>query len=78
MLKRCGLLLICCGLQLCGVDTRWIANLGGTVEQDSSGRIVAVNLRGSLDFRRRDDRTGPYCLSSSGSISRTRESPMKA
>lgn len=28
-------------------DTDWIARLGGSVERDSEGRIVAVNLRGS-------------------------------
>src|SRR5256885_7111768 len=29
------------------VDTGWIARLGGKIERDSAGRIVAVNLRGS-------------------------------
>src|SRR5216117_114249 len=29
------------------LDTGWIARLGGKVERDSAGRIVAVNLRGS-------------------------------
>ena len=29
------------------VDTGWIARLGGTVECDPAGRIVAVNLRGA-------------------------------
>jgi Leucine-rich repeat (LRR) protein len=47
MLKCCGLLLICCGLQLCAADTTWITNLGGSVERDSGGRVVAVNLRGA-------------------------------
>lgn len=47
MFKGCGLLLICCGLQLCAADASWITNLGGTAERDSGGRIVAVNLRGS-------------------------------
>jgi hypothetical protein len=32
---------------LLAVDTGWIARLGGKVEIDSAGRIVAVNLRGA-------------------------------
>jgi Leucine-rich repeat (LRR) protein len=32
---------------LLAVDTGWIARLGGKVERDRAGRIVAVNLRGS-------------------------------
>jgi len=32
---------------LLAIDTGWIARLGGKVERDPAGRIVAVNLRGS-------------------------------
>jgi len=32
---------------LLAVDTGWIARLGGKIERDPAGRIVAVNLRGS-------------------------------
>ncbi len=32
---------------LLAVDTDWIAKLGGKIERDPMGRIVAVNLRGS-------------------------------
>lgn len=34
-------------LPLIAADTGWITNLGGKVERDSAGRIVAVNLRGA-------------------------------
>jgi len=34
-------------LPLLAVDTDWIAKLGGKVDRDAMGRIVAVNLRGS-------------------------------
>jgi len=34
-------------MPLFAVDTDWITRLGGHVERDSGGRIVAVNLRGS-------------------------------
>src|SRR5436309_5995838 len=32
---------------LLSIDTGWIARLGGKIERDPAGRIVAVNLRGS-------------------------------
>src|SRR5438128_1210806 len=32
---------------LLAIDTNWITNLGGKIERDAAGRIVAVNLRGS-------------------------------
>src|SRR5947199_10401371 len=32
---------------LLAIDTSWITSLGGKIEQDAKGRIVAVNLRGS-------------------------------
>ena len=48
MLKRRLLLvLIATPLLAVGPDTDWIARLGGKVERDPAGRIVAVNLRGS-------------------------------
>jgi hypothetical protein len=34
-------------MPLLGVDTGWITKLGGKVEKDTAGRIVAVNLRGT-------------------------------
>jgi Leucine-rich repeat (LRR) protein len=46
MLRR-QILLILLSTPLLAVDTDWITRLGGRVEQDSAGRIVAVNLRGS-------------------------------
>ena len=32
---------------LLAMDTNWIAGLGGKIQRDSAGRIVAVNLRGT-------------------------------
>jgi internalin A len=46
MLNR-RMLLVLLATPLAAVDTGWIARLGGKVERDSAGRIVAVNLRGS-------------------------------
>jgi Leucine-rich repeat (LRR) protein len=46
MLKR-RIFLVLLATPLLAVDTGWIASLGGRVESDSAGRIVAVNLRGS-------------------------------
>jgi Leucine-rich repeat (LRR) protein len=46
MLTR-RLLLVLLAAPLLAVDTDWITRLGGSVERDSAGRIVAVNLRGS-------------------------------
>ena len=46
MLKR-QISLLLLAIPLLAVDTDWITRLGGRVERDSSGRIVAVNLRGS-------------------------------
>src|SRR6185369_4174476 len=46
MLKRC-ILLFLIAIPLLAANTDWIAGLGGKVERDSAGRIVAVNLRGS-------------------------------
>jgi internalin A len=46
MLTR-RILLVLLATPLLAVDTDWIAGLGGRVERDSAGRIVAVNLRGS-------------------------------
>ena len=34
-------------MPLLGIDTGWITKLGGKVEKDTAGRIVAVNLRGT-------------------------------
>ena len=48
--RICGIADHCCcslATPLWAVDTDWIARLGGKVERDSAGRIVAVNLRGS-------------------------------
>ena len=48
MLQRQLLLvLIATSLVAATADTGWIAALGGKIEGDSAGRIVAVNLRGS-------------------------------
>ena len=41
------ILLVLFATQLLAVDTDWIARLGGNIERDPMGRIVAVNLRGS-------------------------------
>ena len=46
MLRR-RLLLILLATPLLAIDTGWITKLGGKVERDAAGRIVAVNLRGS-------------------------------
>ena len=46
MLKR-RILLVLLATPLLAADTDWIARLGGRIERDSAGRIVAVNLRGS-------------------------------
>jgi len=40
-------LLFCSLSSLWGSDTTWITKLGGKVQRDSDGRVVAVNLRGS-------------------------------
>jgi len=40
-------LLFCCFAPLLGADTTWITKLGGKVQRDAGGRIIAVNLRGS-------------------------------
>lgn len=45
MLNR--LLPVFLSLPLLAADTGWITNLGGKVERDSSGRVIAVNLRGA-------------------------------
>ncbi len=45
--RRLLLVLIASPLLAVGPDTDWIARLGGNVEHDPAGRIVAVNLRGS-------------------------------
>jgi len=44
-LRRLSLLLVV--LPLFAIDTNWIVRLGGKIERDNAGRIVAVNLRGS-------------------------------
>src|SRR6266403_882505 len=41
------LLLILLATPLLAVDTDWITGLGGKIQRDNAGRIVAVNLRGS-------------------------------
>ena len=46
MLKH-RILLLLLPIPLLAADTDWIARLGGKIEHDSAGRIVAVNLRGS-------------------------------
>ena len=46
MLKRC-LLPILLAAPFWATDTTWITKLGGKIETDSAGRIVAVNLRGA-------------------------------
>src|SRR6476660_7171515 len=46
MLNR-RILLVLVAMPLLAIDTGWITRLGGKVEKDSAGRIVAVNLRGS-------------------------------
>lgn len=43
----CWALLATCGTLLAADSTDWITRLGGKVERDSSGRIVALNLRGT-------------------------------
>src|SRR3954462_9331557 len=43
--RRTSLLLL--AIPLLAADTDWIASLGGKIERDSAGRVVAVNLRGS-------------------------------
>src|SRR5215467_3126916 len=45
MMRR--ILLVLLAMPLLAVDTDWIARMGGKVERDLMGRIVAVNLRGS-------------------------------
>jgi internalin A len=39
--------LVLFAMPLLAIDTDWIARLGGKIERDPTGRIVAVNLRGS-------------------------------
>lgn len=46
MLTR-RIFLVLFAMPLLAVDTDWIARLGGKIERDPVGRIVAVNLRGS-------------------------------
>src|SRR6266480_2328372 len=46
MLTR-RIFLVLFAMPLLAIDTGWIARLGGKIERDSEGRIVAVNLRGS-------------------------------
>jgi internalin A len=46
MWKR-PILLLLAAAPLLAIDTTWIARLGGKIERDAAGRIVAVNLRGS-------------------------------
>lgn len=46
-MKLRPILLVLLAMPLLAVDTGWIAELGGKVERDPSGRIVGVNLRGS-------------------------------
>jgi Leucine-rich repeat (LRR) protein len=41
------LLAVVVAVPLVAIDTSWIAGLGGKVEHDAQGRIVAVNLRGA-------------------------------
>src|SRR5947207_12496990 len=45
MFKR-SLLLTPLAAPLLAIDTTWITRLGGKIERDPAGRIVAVNLRG--------------------------------
>src|SRR6266566_9867758 len=46
MLTR-RIFLVLFAMPLLAIDTGWIARLGGKIERDPAGRIVAVNLRGS-------------------------------
>jgi len=46
MWRRCFLTILAAA-PLVAADLGWIARLGGSVEKDSAGRIVAVNLRGA-------------------------------
>src|SRR6266566_688562 len=46
MLTR-RIFLVLFAMPLLAIDTGWIARLGGKIERDPTGRIVAVNLRGS-------------------------------
>jgi Leucine-rich repeat (LRR) protein len=46
MLTR-RIFLVLFATQLLAIDTDWIARLGGKIDRDPMGRIVAVNLRGS-------------------------------
>lgn len=41
------ILLILFATPLLAIDTSWIAGLGGKIERDPAGRIIAVNLRGT-------------------------------
>lgn len=47
---------LACGAERKAGDTRWIDDLGGTTSHDASGRVTAVNLRGTwvgdTDLRR--------------------------
>src|ERR1051325_7450024 len=43
--RRLALLLL--AAPLWAIDTAWITQLGGRIDRDSAGRIVAVNLRGA-------------------------------
>ena len=46
MLKR-RIFLLLIAAPLAAIDSGWIERLGGKIERDAAGRIVAVNLRGS-------------------------------
>src|SRR5437016_5133658 len=45
MLKR-QILVVLLASPLLAADTSWITRLGGKIDRDAAGRIVAVNLRG--------------------------------
>src|SRR5216110_2113103 len=45
MLKR-QILVVLLASPLLAIDTSWITRLGGKIDRDAAGRIVAVNLRG--------------------------------
>jgi Leucine-rich repeat (LRR) protein len=47
MLKAGILLLLTAGGMLQGGDLGWVARLGGKVQRDTAGNVVAVNLRGT-------------------------------
>src|SRR5262249_25983667 len=48
MPKRAILLLVAAAVAACAADrTGWIASIGGSIERNADGNIIAVNLRGS-------------------------------